>query len=60
MTIQLVLEFAAVLAVLIIIHELGHFIAARIFKVDVEEFGIGYPPRAVTLFERGGTKYSLN
>lgn len=60
MTIQTILEFVAVLAVLIIIHELGHFIAARLFKVDVEEFGIGYPPRILTLFERGGTKYSLN
>jgi regulator of sigma E protease len=60
MTIQTILEFIAVLAVLILVHELGHFIAARIFKVEVEEFGIGYPPRIVTLFERGGTKYSLN
>lgn len=60
MTIQTILEFIAVLAVLIIIHELGHFVAARIFKVDIEEAGIGYPPRIFTLFERGGTKYSLN
>lgn len=60
MTIQTILEFIAVLAGLIVIHELGHFISARIFKVDVEEAGIGYPPRIVTLFERGGTKYSLN
>jgi regulator of sigma E protease len=60
MTIQTILEFVAVLAGLIIVHELGHFIFARLFNVDVEEFGLGYPPRIVTLFERAGTKYSLN
>jgi len=60
MTIQTILEFIAVLAGLIVVHEVGHFVAARIFKVDIEEAGIGYPPRIVTLFERGGTKYSLN
>jgi regulator of sigma E protease len=35
------------IAILIIIHELGHFLAARLLKVDVEEFGIGFPPRLV-------------
>ena len=28
---------------MIIIHELGHFIAARLVKVEVEEFGLGWP-----------------
>lgn len=31
---------------LVVIHEYGHFIAARRGGVDVEEFGIGFPPRA--------------
>jgi regulator of sigma E protease len=60
MVLTQLLQFIAGLAVLIIIHELGHFIAARIFKIDVEEFGIGFPPRAVKLFEAGGTIFSLN
>jgi membrane-associated protease RseP (regulator of RpoE activity) len=30
---------------LILVHELGHFLAARMLKVDVDEFGIGFPPR---------------
>lgn len=59
-TAQSILEFVLALGVLILLHELGHFVVARLCKVDVEEFGIGFPPRAVTLFERGGTKYSLN
>ncbi|MCF7906779.1 site-2 protease family protein [Patescibacteria group bacterium] len=33
------------LSVLVFFHELGHFLMAKIFKVKVEEFGIGYPPR---------------
>jgi len=33
------------LSVLVIGHELGHFIVGRLFKVGVEEFGVGYPPR---------------
>src|SRR5512135_20855 len=48
------------IAVLIFIHELGHFLAARLLGVEVEEFGIGFPPRAVKLFEHKGTVYSLN
>ncbi len=55
-----ILQLIVALATLIIIHEIGHFIAARLVKVDVEEFGIGFPPRILTLFELRGTKYSLN
>jgi len=55
-----ILEFVAPIVLLIIIHELGHFIACKLFNVEVEEFGLGFPPRAVRLFEAGGTIYSLN
>lgn len=54
------LTFILGIAVLIFVHELGHFLAARLLKVEVEEFGIGFPPRLVKLFERNGTIYSLN
>ncbi|MFH1890362.1 MAG: RIP metalloprotease RseP [Candidatus Kuenenbacteria bacterium] len=40
-----IVTFILVLGVLILAHELGHFSAARIFKVKAEEFGFGYPPR---------------
>jgi regulator of sigma E protease len=48
-----------VLSVLIIVHELGHFIPAKATGVWVEEFGIGFPPR---LYGRkiGDTIYSIN
>jgi regulator of sigma E protease len=60
MTVQLILEFVVGIALIIILHEIGHFIACRLLKIEVEEFGIGLPPRAVTLFEVGGTKFTLN
>lgn len=53
-------QFIAGIAVLIFFHEMGHFIFARLFKVEVEEFGFGFPPRLATLFEAGGTVFSLN
>jgi regulator of sigma E protease len=55
-----ILSFLVVIGPLIFFHELGHFLAARAFGIEVEEFGIGYPPRMLTLFERNGTKYTLN
>ncbi len=40
-----VIVFILILGVLILVHELGHFLTARMFKVKAEEFGFGYPPR---------------
>ncbi|NJD60774.1 MAG: hypothetical protein C3F13_12365 [Anaerolineales bacterium] len=60
MTIQLIIEFAIGLVVLIFVHEFGHFIVCKAIGIQVEEFGFGYPPRALTLFEHGGTKYTIN
>jgi len=57
---MIILEFIIGLAVLVIIHELGHYIACKLFGIPVEEFGIGFPPRLATLFEWAGTKFSLN
>ncbi|MEX1297143.1 MAG: site-2 protease family protein [Candidatus Limnocylindrales bacterium] len=50
----------ALLTVLVLLHELGHFVAARRAGVTVHEFGIGFPPRAAVLFRRGDTVYTLN
>lgn len=51
--------FLAILTFLVIIHELGHYITAKMAKIKVEEFGIGLPPR-MWGFDRGGTKWSIN
>ncbi len=55
-----ILLFFAVLVGLIVVHELGHFLVAKFFKVRVDEFGIGYPPRAFTLGKIGETEYTIN
>jgi len=47
------------LSVIVLVHELGHFIAAKTTGVKVEEFGLGYPPRLFGI-KRGETIYSLN
>lgn len=46
---------------LVVLHEFGHFIAARFFKVKVHEFWIGIPPKLWTLYEdKKWTKYTIN
>jgi regulator of sigma E protease len=52
--------FVVVLGILILGHELGHFLVAKWRGVKIEEFGIGFPPRLATLFIAGGTEYTLN
>lgn len=49
----------AVLSLLILVHELGHFLSAKKAGMRVDEFGLGYPPR---LWGKkiGETTYSLN
>src|SRR3989344_6074893 len=47
------------LSVLVLIHELGHFLSAKFFGVKVEEFGFGFPPRVFGK-KIGETVYSLN
>jgi regulator of sigma E protease len=55
------LPFLGILFALVIIHEMGHFLAAKIFGIKVLEFGIGLPPRIKGLgFKRGETEYTLN
>lgn len=56
---QTAAAFLAVLLIVVVIHELGHFLVARFFKVKVAEFGVGYPPRIFSI-RRGQSVYSLN
>ncbi|MBI3040048.1 MAG: site-2 protease family protein [Chloroflexi bacterium] len=54
-----IVSFFIVILVLILAHEIGHFITARATGVRVEEFGLGFPPRLLSI-KRGETLYSLN
>ena len=52
--------FLFMLGALVVIHELGHFVVARLAGIRVLEFGIGFPPRAKVLRSEGETLYTLN
>lgn len=53
------LIFIAVIGVLVVVHELGHFIVAKRSGMKVEEFGFGFPPRLWGI-KKGETTYSIN
>jgi len=54
-----IVSFLVVIVVLILAHEIGHFITAKASGVRVDEFGLGFPPRLFGI-KRGETLYSLN
>lgn len=49
---------ALILGIVVIIHEFGHFLLAKMNGIVVEEFSVGMGPRLLST-ERGGTRYSL-
>lgn len=51
--------FFLIIVLLILVHEIGHFTAAKLFGVRVLEFGVGFPPRLAAV-KRGDTEYSIN
>jgi len=55
-----ILIFIIVIVALIVVHEFGHFVAAKLSGMRVDEFGLGYPPRAMTIAKMGETEYTLN
>ncbi|MCO5245570.1 MAG: M50 family metallopeptidase, partial [Anaerolineae bacterium] len=54
MTIINIVGFILIFGILVFVHELGHFLAARRNGIVTEEFGFGYPPRVVTLRKGDG------
>jgi regulator of sigma E protease len=54
-----ILAFLPILSLMMFVHELGHFITARMAGITVQEFGFGLPPRLFGL-RRGGVIYSIN
>jgi regulator of sigma E protease len=54
-----IVPFVAIIVVLVIVHEFGHFVTAKLGGVGVQEFGLGYPPRLWAKKFRG-TEYSIN
>src|SRR6266516_3379617 len=54
-----IIIFVITLLILVVIHELGHFLVAKKFGIKVEEFGFGIPPRILGK-KFGETLYSIN
>src|SRR4051812_6059667 len=50
--------FIVILFLLILVHELGHFVAAKLFKIRVDEFNIGFGPSLAT-FTRWQTRFGI-
>jgi regulator of sigma E protease len=55
-----IVAFVLVLIPAVLVHEIGHFLAAKAVGITILEFGIGLPPRIVKLFTWKGTDYTLN
>ena len=53
------LSFIIVISVLVFVHELGHFLTAKLAGIRVQEFAMGFPPRILGI-HRGETTYSIN
>lgn len=59
-TLLRILEFVVAFGFLVFLHELGHYLMAKLFNIKVEEFGFGFPPRLIKLFQFRETEVTLN
>ncbi len=57
-TLQILFWFLILIGVMILLHELGHYLAARLFDVKIEAFSLGFGPR-LTGFQRGETDFRI-
>ncbi len=55
-----ILAFVVIFSVVVFVHELGHFLVAKLAHVRVQEFGFGYPPRLLRIAKVGDTEYTIN
>jgi len=56
---QAIFTFLLLLGILVFFHELGHFLAAKLFRMRVEEFAIGFGKRLVRVHHDGQTEYNI-
>src|SRR5690349_13849753 len=54
-----IVAFILLISIIIFAHELGHFLAGKICGIKVEEFSIGFGPKAFS-FQKGTTVYRIN
>ena len=58
-SLQTIITLLIVLSILVVAHEWGHFIIARLFGIRVDDFSIGFGKRIARLGKRGDTEYNL-
>ena len=51
--------FILVFTIIVFIHEFGHYIVARINKVDIEKFSIGFGPALFSKIDKNNTKWQI-
>jgi len=56
---QTAVAYPCILGILVIVHEWGHFIVARLCSIRVDEFSIGFGPRALRIGKSGDTEYNI-
>ncbi len=54
------LPFLFVLALVVFVHEMGHFLVGRWLGVKVETFSLGFGPRIARIYDRRGTEWALS
>jgi regulator of sigma E protease len=54
------LALIVLLGTLVLFHEFGHFSAAKLFRIRVDEFAFGFGPKWLRLFKRGDTEYTIH
>lgn len=54
-----IIAFIILISIVVFVHELGHFLAGKAFGIEVEEFSIGFGPKAFS-FKKGVTEYRIN
>ncbi|HLC99697.1 MAG TPA: M50 family metallopeptidase [Patescibacteria group bacterium] len=59
MLFETIVAFVVILALLVLVHEAGHFFTARLFGVRADEFGFGFPPRAFGVQKRKNGKWKF-
>ena len=54
-----VIAFIVIICLLVVAHEYGHFLLARLFDIDVHEFSVGFGPRLFTYLKKNGTDFNV-
>lgn len=60
LVLETIVAFIITIAILVIAHEFGHYTAAKMVGVKVEEFALGFGPKLIRVFKRGDTEYTIH